>query len=241
MLKWIKINVVSLRKDLKVLVVIDIVFLLLMDLVLRKIPAPFPFFAKVGDVLVVLAISFLASVIFYFVQVHLPKEKEIADLYPLLAARFKSIIEAEKSILTSLLGLSLDEMSVESIKEYTRKKDLYSDAPLILGDTQGDHRANWMEYSLYEVQKIDKDWGMMMQYSSYLDSECMALLNGMQTPGTLLDLIRRMFPMYKAKSHPMTFGSGSEMTFISFWHFIKNQEDYFNRVFLPYKDTGMNV
>ena len=237
-INWIKRYLCSLRQDLKILVVLDIACLLFMELVLRRIPAPFPIFVKIGDLFVALAISFLASVIFYFVQVHMPREKEKADLFPLLASQFRSILGSEKEILTRFLGLSMDEMTEDAIDNKAGNLDLYSDAPLILGDVHRDHKANWIEYGLFEVNRIDKNWDMMIRYSAYLDSECMALLNRMQSPGSMLDLIRKVFPMCKSKAHAFTFGNGSERIFLDFWQFIQEQENYYNRVFKPYENNS---
>lgn len=235
MIRWIKQYLLSLRRELKILVLLDVVFLLLMELVFRRIPAPLPLFEKIGDVFVTLAISFIASVIFYIVQVHLPREKEKADLFPLLANRFKSIIGSERSILTKYIGLSFEEISEESINQKALALNLYSDSPLILGDARGEHKANWIEYGLFQVNRIDKDWDLLMRYSSYLDSECMAILNKMYSPGSMLDLIRKVFPMCTSKTHAFSFGRGSESTFIEFWHFLQEQETYYNRVFKPYE------
>lgn len=37
-----------------------------------------------------------------------------------------------------------------------------------------DRKANWIEYCIFEVQRIDKNWEMLMMYSSYMNSECIA-------------------------------------------------------------------
>lgn len=66
MSNWYNTYVKSLRRDIVYLLIADCVFLLVMELWLRKIPAPFPIFVKIGDVLVTLGISFLASFIFFY-------------------------------------------------------------------------------------------------------------------------------------------------------------------------------
>lgn len=96
--RWWKTYVQSIRKDLVVMLLADIVFLLVMELFLRNIPAPFPVFVKIGDLFVTLAISFLASFIFYFVQVHLPETRQKANVYPNLASWFNRIVIDEKVI-----------------------------------------------------------------------------------------------------------------------------------------------
>lgn len=44
MIRWIKQYLLSLRRDLKILVLLDVVFLLLMELVFKRISAPFLFY-----------------------------------------------------------------------------------------------------------------------------------------------------------------------------------------------------
>lgn len=210
----------------------DVLFLLFMEFVLKNIPAPYPFFVKIGDLFVTLAISFIASFIFYFVQIHLPRIREKEDLFPSLASMFHCILGYEKDMLTQLLRLKMDEMSEDKIKNQTDKLNLYTEAPLIIGGSNGDHKANWIEYCIYRVQRIDKNWDLMIHYSSYLDSECMALLLRMQNTNVFLDQVRRLFPMCKGPAHSLSISTAS--LFIDFWHFIEEQQDYYDRVFAPY-------
>lgn len=62
---WWKTYVKNIRKDLVLMLLADLIFLLVMEIFLRNIPAPFPIFVKIGDLFVTLAISFLASFIFF--------------------------------------------------------------------------------------------------------------------------------------------------------------------------------
>mgnify|MGYP004595903697 FL=1 len=132
----------------------------------------------------------------------------------------------------------MEELSEDAIIHHASSLDLYSDAPLILGGVYGDHNANWIEYGLFEVNRIDKNWDMMIRYSAYLDSECMALLNRIHSPGSMLDLIRRIFPMCKSKMHTFSFGDGSERTFLEFWKFIQEQDTYYDRIFKRYENNS---
>lgn len=148
MFNWIRTYLFSLRRDFAILLGGDVLFLLVMELWLRNIPAPYPVFVRIGDLMVTLAVSFIASFIFYFVQVHIPKIKERERIYPSIAKMFNQIIGAETDILTLLLGLKMKEMSEEAIKEKAKHIDLYTEAPLTIGSPKGDHRANWLEYYL---------------------------------------------------------------------------------------------
>ena len=230
MIRWFKTYVLSIRKDFVYLLVIDAIFLLIMELVLKKIPAPYPVFVRIGDLMVTLAVSFIASFIFYFVQVHMPKIKERERIYPSIAKMFNQILSSETDILTQLLGLKMKEMSEEVIKEKAKHIDLYTEAPLTIGSPQGDHRANWLEYCIYRVGIIDRNTDMMLNVSSYLDSECLDILMRIQDSETFLVQVRRLFPMCIADGvHKLQYQIPDP--FIRLWHFIEEQEAYYDRVF----------
>ena len=233
MARWFKTYVMSLRRDIVYMLIVDVLFLLIMELWLRGIPAPYPIFIKIGNLFVTLAISIIASIIFYFVQVHLPNVKEKERIYPSLAKLFGSILGLEKNMLTQLLDIKMKDMSEKRIKDSVEKLNLYSEAPLTIGSANSaDHRANWIEYCLFRVDRIDKNWNLLIQYSSYLDSECMSLLMRIQNDDMFLDQVRRMFPICNGKMHRLSIQDTN--MFVENWHFIEEQEDYYNRVFKPY-------
>ena len=233
MLKWFKTYVLSLRKDIVFLLIVDCAFLLVMELWLRKIPAPFPVFPKIGDVFVTLGVSFLASFIFYFVQVHLPDTRQKKDLYPVISALFHRIIQTEKSFLTEFVGIKpFEALTEETIKNGTESRDVnVQDAPLHLAVQ---HRsANWMEYGISQVADIDKTWEMLMKYSAYMDSELLSLLSRIQGAGTL-GFFRTMKGIYP------TMGKGAKLNgfgggMVELWRFIQEQEAYYSRVFPDYQ------
>ena len=202
-----------------------------MEVWLRCIPAPYPIFVKIGDLFVTLGISFIASFIFYLVQVHLPRIKEKEDLFPYIASMFHSILSTEKEIITELLGLKMEKLTEESIKEKVKGLDLYSEAPLIIG-VDSDQKANWIEYCLYSMNRIDRTWNMLMNYSAYLDSECMALLYRIQNSGCFLDRIRYQFPLYNGTCRRLSYRLPE--SFIRFWHFIEEQQVYYDRALARY-------
>lgn len=232
MIKWFKTYVLSLRKDIGWLLCADVAFLLFMELVLRKIPAPYPIFVRIGDLFVTLGVSFLASFIFYFVQVHVHEIKEKEKVYPSIAQMFRFIINAEWDILINLLGVKKGVVSEEIIREKVQEINLYTDAPLVIGRPDGDHKANWVEYCIYHVKTIDRNGDMMMNMSAYLDSECMNLLLRIQNSDTFLINVRRLFPMCNGNPHFLNYKVPT--IFINFWHFIEEQEAYYDREFNRY-------
>lgn len=232
MIKWLKTYVLSLRRDFVILLGLDVLLLLVMELWLRNIPAPYPVFVRIGDLFVTLGVSFIASFVFYFVQVHMTKVRDKESLYPSIAQLFNSIISAETDILTQLLGLKMKEMSEEAIKEKAKQVDLYAEAPLIMGGPDGDHKANWLEYCIYRVRLIDRNVDMLLNMSAYLDSDLMAIILRIEKFDTFLDRVRYLFPMCSGNAHRLTFQTPGP--FIELWHFIKKQEAYYDRELSKY-------
>lgn len=232
MIKWIKTYILSLRRDIVLLLIVDCVFLLVMELWLKRIPAPFPIFIKIGNVLVTLGISFLASFIFYFVQVHLHETRQRKNLYPIISQLFHRIILTEKSFLSEFVSTKpFDELTEEKIKIGTDSRDVNAqNAPLHLIGLN--RNANWMEYGFNQVEDIDKTWEMLMKYSAYMDSELLSLLSRVQGAAAL-GFFRTMKGIYpKMKQELELKGFGDSM--VELWRFIKEQEAYYNREFSEY-------
>lgn len=235
MKRWIREYIFSLRKDLLYMLFADVIFLLVMELVFRKIPAPFPIFVKIGDVMVTLAISVIASFIFYFVQVHMPDIRHKANVYPCVAKLFHRILINEKALLKNYVGAqSYEDLTENVIKMGVMRRDVnVQDAPLFLA---GDNRnANWLEYGFHQVDDIDKYWEMIMKYSSFLDSKCISILADIKED-SLLHFFRTMRRLYKS----LQFGEmhGFDELFLKLWQSIQSQEKYYNENFAIFMDVN---
>ena len=229
MRRWFDTYIRSVRKDIVILFMADVAFLLVLELVLKRIPAPFHFFVRLSDFFLAIGVALVASIVFYFVQVHLPAVKEKNNLYPVIAFLFLRVLTGERLLLAGLLGLNESELSEENVLSHAGKVDLYSEAPLVLAGLNGDRKANWIEYSIYEVKRIDQSWEMLMKYSSYMDSECLALLSKMQHPGMLLGFVRATLPLCLSTKKRFSFGKGCEPIFVEFWHYIQQQQQYYDK------------
>lgn len=230
--KWWKTYVKSIRKDLVYMLLADILFLFVMEFGLRNIPAPSPIFVKIGDLLVTLAISFLASFIFYFVQVHLPETRQKANVYPNLASWYDRIVSEEKALLTNYVGLkSFQELTEDGIRKGIMARDVTKqDAPLHLAGVN--RNANWIEYGINQVADIDKYWDLLMKYSAYLDSECLSILAGIQE-----DSLLHFFRLMRTMKNSVQFGKmhGFGELFVRFWKDIHSHEAYYLEVFAQYR------
>lgn len=233
MRKWVKTYIASLRKDIVILLILDCVFLLIMELVLKRIPAPFPIFVKVGNVAITLGISFLASFVFYFVQVHMPETRQKKDLYPIIAELFHRIINNEKEFLTNMVGeKSYNDLTEDNIRFGINSRDVnIKNAPLYLAGPE--RNADWMEYGFYQVTDIDKSWEMLMKYSAYMESEFLSMLSKIQSD-TTIGFFRTMKGIYPTFRHGLHL-RGFEDGFVRLWKSINGQEKYYQKVFAEYK------
>ena len=229
MRKWFETYVWTVRRDIVVLLIVDCTFLLVMELFLKKIPAPFPIFVKIGNLTVTLAVSFLASFIFYFVQVHMPEMRGKKNLNPVITELLRRIIYIQKGLLTEFVGVKpYENLTEESIINGTNNRDVnVQNAPLHLVGLN--RNANWIEYGASRVEEIDKSWEMIMRYSDYMDSELLLLLSKIQSNSTLgfFRTMKTIYPALGRGLHLNGFGDGM----VELWHFIEDQDLYFNKHF----------
>lgn len=164
----------------------------------------------------------------------MPETKRINGLYPTIATYFYRILILEQNLLKNFINIEqYNTISEEIIRTgiQSRNISLY-DSPLYLIDKK--RYADWIEYGINQVQEIDKNWEMIMYYSSYLDNTYLSILARIQND-CLLDYFRSMKYIY----HFSNIGkmNGLEQSFISLWHFIKEQEDYYFKRFAPYRQN----
>lgn len=227
MIKWFQIYVLSLRRDIVNLIFFDCVFLLVMELWLRRIPAPYTFFVKVGDVFITLGISLLASFVFYFVQVHLPETKQKNDLNPVIFNLFHRMILAQKTLLTEFVNVKpFESLTEDKIREGFSLRDVNKQgAPLIFAGSE--RNANWMEYGFYHVSDIDKNWEMLMKYSSFMDSELLSILSRIQN-NSALGFFRTMRGIYPTLKYGMKL-NGFDDGLVELWLFIQEEDAYYSK------------
>ena len=108
---WFKLYVCTLRKDLSIILAIAILFIFVMDMWLKNIPAPNSFFVAIGNFWYALSIAYVSSFVFYFFVVHYNRQKEKSLLYGYIGGLFNMIINDGKSIFADMVkkaGLNID-------------------------------------------------------------------------------------------------------------------------------------
>ena len=135
--KWFKTYVISLRKDIRILLLLDVAFVILMEVLRQLIPGfdASPLLLDVFNICLTLALSILAAGIFFFIQVYMPEIKKKENIYPCVAELFYSIIS----------------------REHALDNDMRRTAPMFLGEVN--RNATWREYLLIQIRNIDDQWG----------------------------------------------------------------------------------
>lgn len=125
--KWFKTYVISLRKDIRILLLLDVAFVILMEVLRHLIPGfdASPLLLDVFNICLTYALSILAAGIFFFIQVHMPEIKKKEDIYPCGAELFYSIISREQMLLSQFVGAKYSDLTEGYIREHARQKQYF--------------------------------------------------------------------------------------------------------------------
>lgn len=125
--KWFKTYVISLRKDIRILLLLDVTFVILMEVLRHLIPGfdASPLLLDVFNICLTLTLSILAAGIFFFIQVHMPEIKKNEDIYPCGAELFYSIISREQMLLSQFVGAKYSDLTEGYIREHARQKQYF--------------------------------------------------------------------------------------------------------------------
>lgn len=82
----------------------NFIFLLIIESILIMKPTMWHVTKTICEITATLSISFFASFIFYFVQVHMPDIRHKANVYPSVAKLFHRILITEKALLLNYVG-----------------------------------------------------------------------------------------------------------------------------------------
>lgn len=107
-------RILSLNKWIKRFAAISIIVILLIEFGLNKIPAYSEFMYDFGVIILKLSYSFFSAFIFYFLVVHLPKEKRKANSYRILQNSITSLYNNLYLLLVSALKIEdSDNLTLE--------------------------------------------------------------------------------------------------------------------------------
>ncbi len=182
---------------LTILFFISLGCVLIMDLWLLEIPAPFKLFVVIGKLNYGLAISYLAAYIFYLMTVHYESTQNSISVYTAANMPVKHIIVKVSSIFIDMgrkAGLSITEeaLSEQVIQDILSKTNCYADSPVAKFPTSHNQPTvynKWVEYLEDIDKKIKADFISLYPLYSKLDGEYVNALYAVEQNNDLNPLI----------------------------------------------------
>lgn len=170
----------TINRTINCLFIFSLASIILKILYLDHIPELFKPGHEFGEIYSRLCLSYISSYIFYFVVVHVKKEKDKENINKFINPKIRTAYSQWKPQLMDICKAVGEDMPSDLpekafIIEVFSKIDPNSQAPLIK-DTQGNY-ANWIEYFFYYKNRVDKFISVVTDKMPFLDSELVRLLS----------------------------------------------------------------
>lgn len=151
----------SLRIEIKWGFRITLGLVLLIEFVLKRIPAPFIGFQIFGDIMLKLCYSFVASVIFYFINVHYPKELKKRKIRRLVYGTLTAVMGDTLLLCSTIcdsVGFIKGSTTNEEIKKGVTELNL-NEPPMFIHDSGERSQIElgyktWIDFANNKVQRI---------------------------------------------------------------------------------------
>lgn len=149
----------SLGREVRYAFAISVISIFLIELWFRNIPSPSETFFRAGEIYLRLCYSITASVIFFFINQHLPKEEKRVRLAGFLRVSSGRLTQEVQEILWEALKLRHPLPHIVDNVSYKDKiaiacKNTKADKPVI--STFGDLEfKDWKTYMEYKIRRID--------------------------------------------------------------------------------------
>ncbi|WP_319403223.1 hypothetical protein [uncultured Anaeromusa sp.] len=169
----------SVKKDLRVVLLIALSIELLLEFILFKIPECFSGASTIGQLFSKLSLSFIASFIFYYLVVHLKSQNDKRNGYAVAIPLAERIICDTRSILTELhieLGTS---SSNEDIRLALNQLTLSSTANVIVS-TSPPRYFTWLEYLASYHNNLIGTVNSIFNFTTLCDSDFIKRANDIQ-------------------------------------------------------------
>jgi len=237
MRKFFRIYICTIRKDLSLLALGAVLFIFMMDLILLDIPAPNRFFYVCGRFFYGVSMAYVASFVFYFLDVHCRRQMEKQKIYNFIGAQFKIIISDGKSMFKDLSlkagkNVAFEDISDDDIIDICSKIDPLSESTIL--QWGGNAYLNWIEYLEYMKRRLDEYLMKIQPLLQYAEVDFVRLLVRYSDSGLFsgLNIISRLNK--EGRMGNKNFRNGYEQLFISYIHLLKESEQYYQKEFVRY-------
>lgn len=170
----------TINKTINFLFIFSLASIIIKILYLDDIPELFKLGHEFGEMYSRLCLSYISSYIFYFVVVHIKKEKDKKNINKFINSKIRTTYSQWKPQLMDIckaagIDMPSDLPEKAFIIELFSNINPNSQAPLIK-NTQGNY-ANWIEYFFYYKNRVDKFISVVTDKMPFLDSELVRLLS----------------------------------------------------------------
>lgn len=240
---YYRIYITTLRKDLLGILIIAISSIFLMDMWFKNIPAPCNFFIVFGNFWYTLAFSYIASFIFYFIVVHIPRQKEKKAIYSYIESFVKNIIETGLEIYTHMaqsVSMDIDVMNIsnEQIIQLCKVVNPQNDSPVLYEMSVSSRHLNWIEYLQYQYNRIKDFASTILLQTPFLDLDLISYIIKIESHNIYepKHINLQLILINSGRFGNKDFTNGYENSFISFYKLLCETQEYFHNEILKYKD-----
>ncbi len=170
----------SVNKTINILLIVSLVSITLKIVIPDDIPELFKWGSEFGEVYLGVCLAYVSSYIFYFVVVHVKKEKDKENINSFIEPKIRSAYSQWKPQLKDICnagGVTMPEGLPDKtfITNLFLKVNPNDPAPLVK-DAQGTY-ANWLEYFWYYKKRVDRFIAVVTDKMPFLDSKLVQLLS----------------------------------------------------------------
>lgn len=238
--EWFSYYFDGVQKPLIWILIIDFAVLIILDLFGR------PLFEDSGTYIYrlvtfvyTLGLSYIASFIFYYVQVHLKEIKDRKRVLPSVEKLFQRLLTFEKEIILDTIRFAnpdSEKIPFENITEEdylsATEKIFFDEKSLVY---QGARELTWLEYYTYRKAQVEDQVRLLLDYSQYLGEEGISLLADTRNDVLLSTLVTSANSL-KETGQGYGFKLGSVQVFCkSFFCLVNRTNDFYTKELIPYR------
>ncbi len=168
----------TVRKDLGIIFLISLVFVIMIDLWLINIPEKFERGYELGQFFYKLGMSYISAFIFYFLVIHIKQQKDKENLYSYVSKKVYMIIGSATGLISELAKCSKTQLSSKypsslELSLISERINPNTKAPLL--DHLGNY-SNWIQYFDYSKQESNEATEKIFKKIAFLDAELVNLI-----------------------------------------------------------------
>jgi len=175
---WNRISTV--KRGIGILFLFALGYILAYEFFLKHKDAPNQFYEDFGEVARRISYAYFSAFVFYFLIIHLPKEKRKAKLYLLLVNKKNSLIIEVQHLLSEIAKATSMNLDSTKLTRTILQEALFKINPhtstYVIWDWNG-NTTDWNQYLFWKGKRIRKIVNETMVHNDSIDSEYLEYLS----------------------------------------------------------------